>query len=136
MNPFIYLETFWETSSVVDTDLQDDQVKVNYVLQHLRVKWFASDQSKDIKNSTALGITKNKLKVTVVSHDLICRACDKDHIDKYYIWHIHSRKSERKEDAKKFFVWYLKDDWKDIWETSPVVGSKLIDLLTRANAAV
>ena len=132
-NPFILSisEVFWETASIVKSNIQDDQVKINNALQYLNIKWFTNSQCKDIKECTVSGVTENNLNVTLLSYDTICRSCDHHHIDQYYIWHqqISRNAATKRYKAKESNVWYLKDNWKDVWQTSHVLGSKLIDLL-------
>ena len=45
----------------------------------------------------------------------------------------HADRPKQADRAKYYHLWYLKDDWKDIWQTSPVLGEKLIDLLITKN---
>ena len=77
------------------------------------------------------GVTENNLNVALLSHDIICRSCNHHRIDQYYIWHqqISRNATTKRYKAKESNVWYLKDNWNDVWQTSHVLESKLIDLL-------
>ena len=127
--PFLFSETFWEATSVVKKFIQDDQIKFNNALHCLHIKWFTSIQCTDIKECTVSGITENNLNVTLLSQNVICRICDKHDINEYYIWQNHAHISKQKEETKRYNVWYLRDDWKDVWQTPPALGVKLIEIL-------
>ena len=115
--------------------LQDDQIKINNVFQHLQIKWYSTAQCTDIDKCILSGTTTINLNVTLLSNDQVCyRRCLENNKEKlYYIWHKHAVRPKQADRAKYYNLWYLKDDWKDIWQTSPVLGEKLIDLLIMKN---
>ena len=114
--------------------LQDDQIKINNVFQHLQIKWYSTAQCTNFDKSVLSGTTIINLNVTLLSNDQACSiGCHANNKKLYYIWHKHADRPKQADRAKYYHLWYLKDDWKDIWQTSPVLGEKLIDLLITKN---
>lgn len=89
---FIYFaEQFWEAmtkSQLRRTEYANDQIRLNYGLDMLNVRWSGRDYIHDENGSEALGRCYNGLSVTVLPYGVICRYnCSPQHRNGYYIWH-------------------------------------------------
>ena len=72
------------------------------------------------------GTTTINLDVTLLSNDQACSTgCRENNKKMYYIWHKHADRFKQADRAKYYHLWYLKDDWKDIWQTSPIFGREV-----------
>lgn len=126
------LEKFWSNSKLLKTKVQDDQVRINYILQESGIQWFVEKDCSDISHCTVTGSTKDGITVTLLSQDIICRqSCQKDH--DYYIWHGRAPRSSSSKEAKarEGGVWLLCEDWKRILHSSSATGQNLINKLTK-----
>ena len=94
----------------------DDQEKLNCGLKVLNIKWFNNDSS--YQNTTVTGITKNRLKVSILPYDDICRqlTCLPEMRSRYYIWHKggHRQRRDKVRYAKDGQTWFLRYHWNSI----------------------
>ena len=127
----VNLEKFWSNSKFLRTKVQDNQVKINYILQESGIQWFVEKDCSDISHCTVTGSTKDGITVTLLSQDIICRqSCQKDH--DYYIWHRCASCSSSSKKAKaRGGVWLLHEDWKRTLHSSSATGQNLIGELTK-----
>ena len=127
----VNLEKIWSNSKFLRTKVQDDQVRINYILQESGIQWFVEKDCSDISHCTVTGSTKDGITVTLLSQDIICRqSCQKDY--DYYIWHgCASCSSSSKEAKAREGVWLLHEDWKRILHSSSTTGQSLIGELTK-----
>lgn len=110
-----FIETFWNVVGKVKQHTFDDQVRLNYALNALKVRWFADQHCTSLANCDIVGVTLAGLNVSLVSQNAVCRqSCSMLLRDRYTVWHQHvTRDSTTKEEmARKNRVWFLRYDWK------------------------
>ena len=116
----VNLEKFWSNSKFLRTKVQEDQVRINYILQKSGIQWFVEKDCSDISHCTVTASTKDGITVTlhVVTRHYLSTICQKDH--NYYIWHRCASCSSSS-----------KEDWKRILHSSSATGQNLIGELTK-----
>ena len=130
---FAFAEMFWDAVSKLDNKFEDDQVRTNKALENLNINWTTDPncnwEDEDTDFCTAYGRTPLNLTVTLLSHDIVCRSCDKHKPHNYYVWHKRSSRNglAKVKRARKGHAWYLRDNWKDVWENSDKRSGKLVD---------
>ena len=117
---------FWDAVHKLDNKHEDDQIRTNQALYNLNISW---TQCRDLSHCKIEGKTKMGLTVTLLSHDILCRSCDRQNIQQYYIWHGHSNRNEsgKEKVAKRGHAWFLRKDWEYTFEHSGHKATHLID---------
>ena len=138
ISPSHYVELFWTRSNKFKHTVQDDQVKINHVLDGLNIEWYTSQNCKYIDHCAITGLSPTGLNVTLLPHDQVCRSCDLKNKPHYYIWHSRaSRKEPSKEiKAKEGGVWFLREDWKTVFQQSNLLGNNLIRTLLAVKSKI
>ena len=119
----MYPEQYWEAvSSLSRKKPVNDQPLFNYGLDKLEVSWKGTDYIYNQLNSTAFGVCKNNLSVTVLPFGTICRGntCNPYKRESYYIWHKGGQRDtgSKMSGAKKGHTWFLRSNWQVIDEDS------------------
>ena len=123
--PCHYTEKYWEAvtmSSPPRRDAINDQIRLNYGLDVLKISWKGSDYIENQLSSKAFGECRNGLSVTVLPFNTICRyGCHPKMRNTYYIWHKggeRNRESKRA-GAERGHTWFLSSKWASLSEGSP-----------------
>ena len=61
----VNLEKFWSNSKFLRTKVQEDQVRINYILQKSGIQWFVEKDCSDISHCTVTASTKDGITVTL-----------------------------------------------------------------------
>ncbi len=109
-------EQLWKSFEKVEK--RDDQIKLNYGLDKMNVKWKTKNLNHNDSNDTLSiqweGKTTSGLKITLLPQRLACRqmGCRPDVRDSCYIWHhgkiVHNPKTVMKASVKDG-VWFYKN---------------------------
>ena len=117
---------------------EDDQVKLNWGLNKLPLKWHPIDNCvPNTWNCTIQGKVPGPdgLEVTFISQELACRDCRellKD-LDHTYFWHqkVNTKDGKDKERiAREANMWFLRDDWEEVSAKSALTGEEWMKLIT------
>lgn len=132
----ISIENFWSHSNFLKIKSQDDQVRINHLLDKTGINWYTTGNCRDIKHCNITGLTSDGLKVTLLSQDIICRSCNSNNT--HAIWHGLTSKtsSSKMSKEKEERVWYLVDNWKTLLNSQrpgTSTGSDFIKGLTQVN---
>ena len=115
-------EQYWEAvtrSSPPRSLAVNDQIRLNYGLDVLQISWKGDDYIHHPLTSTAFGVCRNNLSVTVLPFGTICRyGCNPNKRHFYYIWHKGGQRDtdSKMAGAKKGHTWFLRSNWQDIDE--------------------
>ena len=127
IHPLHSAERYWEAvtrSSPPRALAVNDQIRLNYGLDVLKISWKGSDYIRHQLNSSAFGVCRNNLSVTVLPFGTICRyGCNPYKRESYYIWHKGGQRDtgSKMSGAKKGHTWFLRSNWQVIDED----GAKL-----------
>ena len=116
-----HTERLWESMRRVKQ--RDDQIKMNYGLDNLHVRWTTrninqTDPQGDLSKLWE-GEAEGGLRVTLLPQRMACRGigCRQDSKHGCYIWH-HGRNQHKSKNmigqAKNDGVWFLKKDWHSV----------------------
>ena len=97
----------------------NDQIRLNYGLDVLQISWKGDDYIHHQLTSTAFGVCRNNLSVTVLPFGTICRyGCNPNKRHFYYIWHKGGQRDtdSKMAGAKEGHTWFLRSNWQDIDE--------------------
>ena len=107
--------------------LMDDQIRMNYALEGLRIKWTQLNQSLVPLEIVWKGRSQHGLRTTLLPQMVACRNvnCHLEKRNKYFIWH-RGRQKHRVNDviaaAKADKVWFLRNDWETVAKGSVATG--------------
>ena len=122
LHPLYSAEQYWEAvtmSSPPRSLAVNDQIRLNYGLDVLQISWKGDDYIHHSLTSTAFGVCRNNLSVTVLPFGTICRyGCNPSKRHSYYIWHKGGQRDtdSKMAGAKKGHTWFLRSNWQDIDE--------------------
>ncbi|XP_065913728.1 uncharacterized protein [Dysidea avara] len=122
-------EHFWHMMKIKNVKT-DDQVAVNYVFYHMRIKW------KLLKAEIYQyyqGITSNpvSLQVTLLPNNVICRHCTNNLKEICYIWHPYVAEntgSDKQSQMTKDNTWILQDNWNETLQDSATANEWLLSI--------
>ena len=105
------------------SNTENDQERLNTALLQLNLHWDEGHHG-DISVSDWQGVTDNGLRVTILSVLKICRhSCHKSHRGEYYVWHKGgSGREGKKKYARQGRLWFLRSDWEELTNLSPLKG--------------
>ena len=116
-----HTELLWESMRRVNQ--RDDQIKMNYGLDNLHVRWttrnFNQTDRQDDLSKLWEGEAEGGLRVTLLPQRIACRGsgCQQDSKHSCYIWH-HGRNQHKSKNmigqAKNDGVWFLRKDWQRV----------------------
>ena len=115
----MFTENYWEAvylSKVKGS--ANDQIRLNYGLHKMDIKWEKSGQENKKHDVPAVGhCSSSEVSVVVLPYSQICRfGCRVDLRNDYYIWHKGGNrdKTSKMKGAKQGHTWFLKERWNEL----------------------
>lgn len=113
-------------------DTADDQLRLNYAIYSLHIKWL-SRQVRSNHENTGI-VEKSGLKVVVLPTIHMCRkSCLPSLVKEYYVWHEVGGKHNSSEKAsmqRVSKVWFLRKQWRKLANYSKLSGRAWLIELT------
>ena len=106
-------EAYWQAMSSSCPSSHDDQEKLNCALHTLHITWVNARGNQT--TNTVHGQCRNRLRVSILPYQLICRQtnCDPQRRGSYYIWHKGGSRSRRQKlkGSRDGGSWFLRYKW-------------------------
>ena len=124
-----HLEALWSEYKRVKS--MDDQMKVNYCLRNMNIKWKHTKCDNRL-NDTFEGSANNDLAISVLPQKYACRGigCESSIRAQCYIWHKGRNKhkfNEMKSKAVTDKIWFLRSDWATVQNSTADTGLEWLE---------
>lgn len=93
---------------------QDDQIRLNFALKAMAVKW---SRTSNVSSIPPTGTGQGGIKITALPTRQVCRrdlTCKEEERSMYYVWHGKGGKSgkSKTQSATRSGLWFLRSDWR------------------------